>query len=99
MQTNIAKNIKRLEKVSNLMIKRFFITLGWGLGANVIINIIGFMLGTVVYSKEGFLHNKIDIFAQNLAAGTFKVFALVSIVFVVRFVIYKSQSTILKSIQ
>lgn len=95
----VNKNLERLERVEFLMVKRFFITLGYGLLAQAGINIVGFIIGTIVYTDESALHLKVDAFAKALGEHVFLGFFLVSMIFVVRFLFYRNQTKILKSVQ
>ena len=103
MQRNIArnvnKNIKRLERVEFLMVKRFFITLGYGILTSFGIKFAGFILGTLVYVDEGSLHHKIDAISNTIGDYALLAYILVSMIFVVRFMFYRNQSKILKSVQ
>lgn len=99
MKKNIQKKLRKIDNMKNFAVKRFLHTIGYGALAKMIISVIGFLIGTYFYSKEGIYHLRIDAFTSKLGNGVFTISVLISMIFVIRLFKLKNQRDILKSIQ
>ena len=96
---NVEREIKRIDRRQELVVKKILKTLGYGFLIGASIYVIGFILGTIFYCDEGTLYRKIDEISIKMTHATYYLTGLTTIPFFVRFFKLENQKDILESIQ